>query len=74
MGCSKWAQSLCGNVSWVEEHLLKISRDFHTRFGRCFRTGDGSWARRARSQDIWRDVALLEGTSLKHKRDPLLRF
>ena len=74
MGCSDWSQIVCGNVSWVEEHLLKISRDFHARFGRCFRTGGGSWARRARSRDIWRAVALSEGTSLKHERDALLRF
>ena len=58
MGCFDWALILRGNVSWVEEHLLKISR-----FGRCFRTGGRSWARRARSWDIWRALALSKGTS-----------
>ena len=41
MGCFDWAQILCGNVSRVEEHLLQISCDLHTRFGRCFRTEVG---------------------------------
>ena len=54
MGCSDWAQILCGNVSRVEEHVLKISRDLHARFGRCFRTEGGSWARPAHSWDISR--------------------
>ena len=67
MGCSDWAQFLCGNVSWVEEYPLIISRDLHARFGRCFRTGGGSWARCARSWDIWRALALSEGTSLRHE-------
>ena len=74
MGCSDWAQILCGNVSRLEEHLLKISRDLHTQFGRCFRTGGGSWVRRARSWDISRALALWEGTSLRHERDALVHF
>ena len=48
----------------VEEYPLKILRELHVRFGRCFRTGGGSWARLARSWDIWCVVALSEGTSL----------
>ena len=67
LGCSDWAENLCGNVYRVEENLLKISRDLHTRFGRCFNTSCGSWARHARSWDIWRALALLEGTSLGHR-------
>ena len=38
MWCSHWTEILCGNVSWLEEHPLKILRDLHARFGRCFRT------------------------------------
>ena len=34
----------------------------------------GWWARHARSWDIWRALALSEGTSLKHERDTLVRF
>ena len=66
LGCSDWAEILFGNVSRVEEHLLKISQDLQARFGRCSNTSCGSWARRARSWDIWRALALLEGTSLGH--------
>ena len=62
-----WAEILCGSVSKVEEHPLKILRDLHARFGRCFRTGGGSWVRRARSWDIWCAVALSERTSLRHR-------
>ena len=61
-------------VSWVEEHLFKISRDLHARFMRCFKTGGGSWARRARSWDIWRALALLEGTSSRHREIGLCIF
>ena len=74
MGCSDWADILCESVSRVEKHPPKISRDLQTRFGRCFRTGGGSWARRARSYDIWRALALLDGTSLGHEQDALVRF
>ena len=74
MGCFDWAQILCGDVSRVEEHPLKILRDLDLRFGRCFRTGGGSWARHACSWDIWRALALSEGTSLGHERDTLLHF
>ena len=35
MGCSDWAEILCGNISRVVEHPLKISHDLHARFGRC---------------------------------------
>ena len=52
MWCSDWAEILCVNVSWVEYCPLKILRDLHARFMRCFRTGGGSWERRARSWDI----------------------
>ena len=38
MWCSDLAEILCGHVSWLEEHTLKISRNLHARFGRCFRT------------------------------------
>ena len=74
MWCSDWAEILCGNISWVEEHPLKILRDLHAWFGRCFRTGGGSWARRARSWDIWHALALSKGTSLGHERDTLVHF
>ena len=74
MGCSDWAQILCGDISRVEEPPLKISRDLHMRFGRCFRTGGRSWAHHARSWDIWRALALSEGTSLGHEREALVRF
>ena len=53
MWCSDWAELLCRNVSWLEKHPLKISRDLHSRFGRCFRTAGASWARRARFVGIW---------------------
>ena len=66
MWCSDWAESLCGNVSWLEEHPFKISRDLHARFMRCLRTRGGSLARRARLWDIWCALALSEGTSLGH--------
>ena len=74
MWCFDWAEILCGNVSRLEEYPLKISRDLHARFWRCFRTGGGSWARRARSWDIWRAGALSEGTPLRHERDALVCF
>ena len=64
MWCSDWTEILCGNISWLEEHPLQIPSDLHERFGRCFRTAGASWAR-ARSWDIWRDIALSEGTSLR---------
>ena len=67
MWCFDWAEILCGNVSKVEEHPLKILRDLHARFGRCFRTRGGSWVRCARLWDIWRAVALSERTSLRHR-------
>ena len=51
---SNWAEILCGNISWLEEHPLKISRDLHTQFRRCFRTAGASWARRAYFVGIWR--------------------
>ena len=53
MCCSDWVEILCGNVSWLEEHPLKILRDLHGRFGRCFRTAGASWARRVRFVGIW---------------------
>ena len=74
MWYSDWAEILCGNVSRLEKHPLKILHDLHVRFGRCFRTKGGSWARHARSWDIWRDVALSEGTPLRHEQDALVRF
>ena len=67
MGCSDWAEILCGNVSRVEKYALIISCDLHARFARCFRTGGGLWACRARSWDIWRPLALSKGTSLGHR-------
>ena len=74
MGCSDWAEILCGNVSRVEDHALKFSRDLHARFRRYFNTNSWSWARRARSWDIWRALALSEGTSLGHKEIGLCVF
>ena len=53
MWCSNWAEIFCENISRVEEHPLKISRDLHARFGRCFWTGGGTWARLARFVGIW---------------------
>ena len=53
MWCSDWAEIFSGNNSWLEEHPLTISHDFHPRFGRCFRTAGESWARRARFVCIW---------------------
>ena len=66
MWCSDWAEILCGNISWLEEHPLKISGDLRTQFGRCFITAGASWARCARFVGIWRAVALSETTSLRH--------
>ena len=62
MWCSDWAEILCGNISTLEEHLLKISHNVHAWFRRCFKTEGGSWARHARSWDIWRAVALSKWT------------
>ena len=53
MWCFDWTEILCGNVSWLEEHPLKISCDLHARFGRYFRTARASWARHARFVGIW---------------------
>ena len=68
--CFDWAEILRGNVSRLEEHPLRLLRDLYARFMRCFKTGGGgggaSWARRARSWDLWRAIALSEGTSLQH--------
>ena len=76
MWCSDWTEILCWNVSWLEEHPLKISRDLDAQFGRCFRTAGASWARRSRFVVIWHCrralsegiVALSEGTSLGHRK------
>ena len=48
MWCSDWAEILYGNVSWLDEHTPKISRNLHVRLGRCFRTAGASWGRRGR--------------------------
>ena len=50
---SDWTEILCEKVFWLEEHPLKILRNLHARFGRCFRSGGGSWARRARFAGSW---------------------
>ena len=50
---SDWAEIMCENVSWLEEHPLKILRNLQARFGRCFRSRGGSWARRARLASSW---------------------
>ena len=72
--CFDWAEILCGNVSWLEEHPLKILRDLHARLGRCCKTTEALWACRARSWDIWCALALSEGTSLGHEPDALVRL
>ena len=74
MASSDWAEILCGNVSRVYKHPLKISRDLHAPFGRCFRTEGASWGRRARFVGIWRVLALSERAPLRHERDTVVRF
>ena len=38
MWLSNWAEIWCVNVSRLEKHAQKISRDLHEWFGRCFKT------------------------------------
>ena len=74
MWLSDWAKIWCGKVSRLKEHVCKISRNLHERFGRCLRIGGLSGACRERIVGVWRVVTLLEGTSLGHKETGLCVF
>ena len=74
MWLSDWAEIWCGKVSRLKEHVRKISRDLHERFGRCLRTGGVSGACHERIVGVWRVVTLLEGTSLGHRETGLRVF